>query len=217
LEDPPRSQDACSLRNNADAKLLSHIKLAHPDDEQYHIDANSQPLRVFCGIYTMQKNHDTNMRATRDTWAKKCDGFIAFSTHEDPLIPSINILHEGGEKYENMWQKSRSIWKYVYAHLRDDFDFFLLGGDDMFYIVENLRAYLGSHEITSKRAEGNGEFHLFVFVCVVQYRGCGCLCYTTRHTTLISFHHTVLGCTLIVSASLPSLRSLASFLTSTTK
>jgi glycoprotein-N-acetylgalactosamine 3-beta-galactosyltransferase len=41
-----------------------------------------------------------------------------------------------------MWQKSRSIWKYVYAHYMDKFDYFLMGGDDMFYIVENLRHYL---------------------------------------------------------------------------
>ena len=43
----------------------------------------------------MEKNHDTNVKATKLTWAKKCDGFIAFSTKKDPTIPSVNITHEG--------------------------------------------------------------------------------------------------------------------------
>ncbi len=44
------------------------------------------------GVYTMASKHDTNVKATRDTWAKKCDGFVAFSTvvsgtiHTPPLV-----------------------------------------------------------------------------------------------------------------------------------
>lgn len=38
-----------------------------------------------------------------------------------------------------MWQKSRAIWKYVDMHYKNDFDWFVLGGDDIFLIVENLR------------------------------------------------------------------------------
>ena len=59
-----------------------------------------------------------------------------------------------------MWQKSRAIWKYVHTHLnqgdssgggdKGSFDFFLLGGDDMFYLVENLRAYLDSPEVQAR-------------------------------------------------------------------
>ena len=38
-----------------------------------------------------------------------------------------------------MWQKSRAIWKYINFHYINDFDWFMLGGDDLFVIVENLR------------------------------------------------------------------------------
>lgn len=38
-----------------------------------------------------------------------------------------------------MWQKSRAIWKYINFHYKDDYDWFILGGDDIFLIVENLR------------------------------------------------------------------------------
>jgi hypothetical protein len=147
----------CEPMERADAQLLSRVTLASNTDRDLSVDADGKPLRIFCGIYTMESSHATNVKATRNTWAKKCDGFIAFSTKDDPHIPSIAILHEGKEAYDNMWQKSRSIWKYVYAHLRDKYDFFLLGGDDMFYIVENLRAYLGSEEITKLRNEREGK------------------------------------------------------------
>lgn len=51
----------------------------------------------------------------------------------------FKIKHEGPEEYSNMWQKSRAIWKYINFHYRNDFDWFVLGGDDLFLIVENLR------------------------------------------------------------------------------
>ena len=60
-----------------------------------------------------------------------------------------------------MWQKSRSIWKYIAKHYLDSFDYFLLGGDDMFYIIENLRAYLNSQEIQNLRNERNGMQIIF--------------------------------------------------------
>jgi glycoprotein-N-acetylgalactosamine 3-beta-galactosyltransferase len=52
------------------------------------------------------------------TWAKRCDGWVAFSTKTDYSIPgtfmlvftfltleAIEIHHEGPEEYNNMWQK----------------------------------------------------------------------------------------------------------------
>lgn len=39
----------------------------------------------------------------------------------------------------NMWGKVRSIWRYVYDHYLDQFDFFQIGGDDYYLIPENLR------------------------------------------------------------------------------
>jgi hypothetical protein len=54
----------------------------------------------------------------------------------------INLEHAGEESKHNMWQKTRSIWAYIYEHYRADYDYFHLGGDDHFVIVENLRHFL---------------------------------------------------------------------------
>lgn len=70
----------------------------------------------------------------------------------------MKIEHAGVESYDNMWQKSRSIWKYVFENYLNDFDYFLLGGDDMFYIIENLKAYLNSTEIRAEAAKGKGVY-----------------------------------------------------------
>jgi glycoprotein-N-acetylgalactosamine 3-beta-galactosyltransferase len=100
--------------------------------------------RIFCGVYTMENAHSRTIRAMRETWAPRCDGFVAFSTASDPRIPAFAIQHEGQEEYNNMWQKSRSIWKFIGDHYLEDYDYFFLGGEDLFVLVDNLRAYLGS-------------------------------------------------------------------------
>ena len=54
----------------------------------------------------------------------------------------VDLLHEGEESYYNMWQKTRSIWAYMYDNYLDEYDYFHLGGDDLYLIVENLRRFL---------------------------------------------------------------------------
>jgi hypothetical protein len=58
--------------------------------------------KVMCLVYTMKENHHTNIRVIRETWGPGCDGFLAFSTKDDPRIPAISIPHDGAEEYTNM-------------------------------------------------------------------------------------------------------------------
>uniref|UniRef100_A0A6U0GX63 Hexosyltransferase n=1 Tax=Helicotheca tamesis TaxID=374047 RepID=A0A6U0GX63_9STRA len=98
--------------------------------------------KIMCSLYTMASAHAGSIRAIRETWAGGCDGFLAFSTESDPRIPAISIPHDGPEEYDNMWQKIRSIWRFVGTHYIDDFDYFYIGGDDLFVLPQNLREYL---------------------------------------------------------------------------
>ena len=43
-----------------------------------------------------------------------------------------------------MWQKVRSIYKFVGTHYLDDYDWFFIGGDDLFVMPHNLKTYLAS-------------------------------------------------------------------------
>ena len=149
LPDTPGS-NPCALNGLPHGKLLARVPVAAP--------VTAPDVRVFCALYTMEKNHATNVKAVRDTWGKRCDGFLAFSTVTDPDLPALRIEHEGDEAYDNMWQKSRSIWKFVAKNYASQFDYFLIGGDDMYYVVENLKAYLNSPEIRALRDKGKGVF-----------------------------------------------------------
>lgn len=44
----------------------------------------------------------------------------------------------------NMWQKVRSIWRFVGEHYLDAFDWFFIGGDDLYVLPHNLKTYLAS-------------------------------------------------------------------------
>ena len=94
--------------------------------------------KVMCIVYTHSNRHN-RVRAIAETYAPKCDGFLAASNLTDPSIGAVNLLHEGPELYQNMWLKVRAIWQYVYENYANDFDFFQIGGDDHYVIPENLR------------------------------------------------------------------------------
>lgn len=49
------------------------------------------------------------------------------------------------------------MWAYIYDNYYEDFDFFHIGGDDLYVLVENLRLYLESEEI---QTAANGGIYL---------------------------------------------------------
>lgn len=118
----------------------NHFGAEGIDDDSIEVPAP----KIMCLVYTMADAHANRIRAMRETWAGGCDGFLAFSTESDPRLPAISIEHEGPEAYENMWQKVRSIWKFVGTHYLEDYDWFFIGGDDLFVLPQNLKTYLAS-------------------------------------------------------------------------
>lgn len=46
------------------------------------------------------------------------------SNKTDPSIGAVNILHEGLEDYDNMWQKIRSMHAYIYDNYYEKYDWF---------------------------------------------------------------------------------------------
>jgi hypothetical protein len=112
----------------------------------------SQPVRLLCIIYTHDKMRDL-ARTSALSWGYKCDGFLAFSTETIPTLGMVDLVHPGEESYGNMWQKTRSIWAYIYKHYRHQYDYFHLGGDDMYVIVENMRRWLASFDSQTGRGD----------------------------------------------------------------
>lgn len=60
-----------------------------------------------------------------------------------------------GDSYSRMWTKTQLIINLVATTgLLDDYDFFLLGGDDLYVLVDNLKAFLSSERIAAMAGEG---------------------------------------------------------------
>eukprot|EP01033_Poteriospumella_lacustris_P015701 gene15701-11240_t len=159
--------DPCILQRTNVSSLLDRIKISwgvYPGSVDSRWQAqNASPLpRIFCGIYSTQRHHDTKIAAIRSTWARKCTAFLVFSTVDDPSIPAVSVPHIGDESYDNMWQKSRAIWRYIHRHYLREFDFFLLGGDDMYYIMENLYEYLNSPTVLNASPSSAGIEGLYI-------------------------------------------------------
>jgi hypothetical protein len=105
--------------------------------------------RILCAMYSYSGMRDL-ARTQALVWGYKCDGFLVFSNETIPSLGMVNLLHPGEESYNSMWQKTRSIWAYIHEHYMEDYDFFHLGGDDMYVMVENLRHFLAQIQTTTR-------------------------------------------------------------------
>ncbi|KAH8052146.1 glycoprotein-N-acetylgalactosamine 3-beta-galactosyltransferase [Aureococcus anophagefferens] len=80
--------------------------------------------------------------------------YEAPTDESDETVGAVGVPHEGPEEYNNIWQKTRANWRYVYEYYRDDFDYFHFGGDDLFLLVSNLKAYLASPPVKARNDRG---------------------------------------------------------------
>ena len=104
--------------------------------------------KILCMVYTVDLPElRANLRAEAETWGQKCDGFFAASNITDHSLGAIDLLHQGEEGYENMWQKIRSMWAYAYDHYLEEYDFFHICGDDVYIAVENLRSFFDGPDV----------------------------------------------------------------------
>lgn len=147
-EEERKALDLIQLPKEDEAKSdSSNKKYPSPRDVSSFILSSNQPSRILCFVYSTEIQHTQRIQAILDTWGQDCDGFGVASTETSLPHRAVHIGHIADESYMNMWQKVRSIWAYIYDHYYQDYDYFHLGGDDMFVIVQNLRFFLEENEI----------------------------------------------------------------------
>ena len=127
--------------------------------------------RLLCLTYTHAPRH-RSVRAISATWGADCDGYLAFSDVDDPDNGILKIRSEWvssnessngdgeslrKESYDDMWMKSVDIWRIVRSGLMDDYDYFLIGGDDLFVAVGHLRHLLTSTEFPYRQRHERGD------------------------------------------------------------
>jgi hypothetical protein len=128
--------------------------------------------RVLCAVFTTSEEgggltpHRDLARTQLSTWGKRCDGFVAYSNSTDWGWNALRVElpQQRGEHYHNMWQKVRAIWTSIHDNFAAPppplaaaadgadpadvagFDWFLMGGDDLYVVVENLRELIAEAE-----------------------------------------------------------------------
>ncbi|GKY91430.1 hypothetical protein MPSEU_000115300 [Mayamaea pseudoterrestris] len=143
------------MNQDDDYKMIKERFVVDLEYERQMQQSGKPRPKILCIIYTSKQGH-SRIKNIRETWGPKCDGFLVASDTSDASVDSVKILHEGPERYFNMWQKVRSMWEYIYDNYYNEYDFYHIGGDDMYLIVENLRLYLESDEIQA--AQNGGMF-----------------------------------------------------------
>jgi len=108
---------------------------------------SGHPNRLLCIVYTHSSQHKTKLTAIAETYAPLCDGFWAVSNQTDPTLGAFRLPHYTEEEsYHLMWNKVQAIWTAVRSSplLFQNFDWFHIGGDDMYVVPRNLKAYLST-------------------------------------------------------------------------
>lgn len=74
---------------------------------------------------TGESLHEKRARHIKETWAKRCNGYLFMSSKEDLSLPAINLRTREG--YNFTWEKTKAAFEYVHKN-------FIVGFYRMFYM-----------------------------------------------------------------------------------
>ena len=134
--------------NEINEKLIEfHLKHnaseASDNDDTNMADKLFEGTKVLCLIMTQPKNHRTKAIHVKNTWGKRCNGILFFSSQNDSLLETIAFPMEEGRL--QLWQKTHRAFYHTYKHYLNEFDWFLKADDDTYVIMENLRYFLSGY------------------------------------------------------------------------
>ena len=127
-------------KTNAESIVLPKKRYNIQREERSYLTPKVNGTRILCWKMTTPDNIPKRAKLVKDTWGKRCDILLFFSSKEDPNFPAIALnVEEGPAK---LFDKARASLEYIYNHHNNDADWFLKADDDTYAIIENLRSYL---------------------------------------------------------------------------
>ncbi|XP_070500692.1 glycoprotein-N-acetylgalactosamine 3-beta-galactosyltransferase 1-like [Chironomus tepperi] len=97
-------------------------------------------VKILCLIITQPSNHQTKAIHVNNTWGYKCNKLIFLSTQNVTNFETFNIPYN--ESRAILWGKVRNGFEQAFLKYHNDYDWFLKGDDDSYFIMENLRQML---------------------------------------------------------------------------
>lgn len=115
-----------------------------------------EPLpRIVCMIFTRPAVHETKAQTVKDTWAKRCDKAIFFTTMEAEANNSLGAIPLAVEEgRQNLWLKARLAFNYTFYNHLEDGDWFYKADDDTYAMLENLRRFVQPYSADELHAFG---------------------------------------------------------------
>ncbi|XP_070178466.1 glycoprotein-N-acetylgalactosamine 3-beta-galactosyltransferase 1-like [Littorina saxatilis] len=132
-------------------------------DRHLHRDDNTvaqrltEEVRVLVWVMTSPQTLQSRAKMIRDTWGKRTNKILFFSSKSDPDLPAIGLNVTEGRTH--LMEKTNRAFRYIYDNHMDDADWFMKVDDDTYVIMENLR-YLLSGENSSEPLFLGHHFHL---------------------------------------------------------
>lgn len=126
------------------------VKMLDLHDEHHHHDDDTEArrlakeIRVLVWVMTAPKNLQTKAKVVRDTWGRRANKLLFFSSETDPNFPTVGLNVSEGR--EHLTAKTMQGFRYVYDHHLDEADWFMKADDDTYVILENLRYFLSSED-----------------------------------------------------------------------
>ncbi|KAK7110596.1 hypothetical protein V1264_014440 [Littorina saxatilis] len=96
---------------------------------------------------TGPKNLQSKASVVRDTWGRRANKLLFFSSVTNKRFPTIGLNTTEGRAH--LTAKTMQAFRYIYRHHFDDADWFMKTDDDTYVIMENLRHFL-SQQNTSE-------------------------------------------------------------------
>jgi len=124
-----------------------------------HLAHPTKKLKIGCLVNSFHGKRQ-NLLDVLATWAQDCDKVYPL-THRSRKVAelgfqTIEVHADGGESYSNIWNKFQKMWKHMQnLWTADELDFLLVGGDDTFFIMPNIRAFLEDKSSTEPVVLGN--------------------------------------------------------------
>ncbi|CAL1546932.1 unnamed protein product [Lymnaea stagnalis] len=99
-----------------------------------------QQVRVLVWVMTTPQNLDTKTLAVKQTWGKRCNVIIYFSSVTDLDFPTVSLDVPEGRTH--LTGKTMAAFRYIYENHFEEADWFMKADDDTYVILENLRFFL---------------------------------------------------------------------------
>ncbi|XP_053376738.1 glycoprotein-N-acetylgalactosamine 3-beta-galactosyltransferase 1-like [Mercenaria mercenaria] len=115
-----------------------------------HISEKSKhrykPPTILCWIMTSPENLYKKAVHVKNTWARRCNKSIFFSSEKNESFPVVSLNVAEGK--EHLTGKTMQAFRYVFENHLDEADWYLKADDDTYVIFENLQYFLSKHIAT---------------------------------------------------------------------